>query len=156
MSAADKLTEEQRNELTSAFKLFDKDSDSKVSTKELGAVMRSLGHTLSENELQQIVNETDEDKNGTIELNEFLNMMASRMNEEDTPEDELFQIFKQFDKNDDGKISAAEIRYVMNYMGENLTDDDINKMLQVADTNNDGFVDFEEFKALIKATDLKI
>mmetsp|Transcript_18294 Transcript_18294/g.23168 ORF Transcript_18294/g.23168 Transcript_18294/m.23168 type:complete len:175 (-) Transcript_18294:29-553(-) len=151
---AAKLSAEQKEELTSAFKLFDKDDDGNVTTRELGAIMRSLGHPLAENELQQIVNEADEDNNGTIELDEFLSMMSRRMNVEDSIEDEIKAVFQQFDKNNDGLISGAELRYVMNIMGESPTEQDIEKMMEVADRNKDGYIDFEDFKVLIEKTQL--
>merc|ERR1712137_950592 len=149
-----KLFAEQKEELTSAFKLFDKDDDGRVSARELGAIMRSLGHPLAENELQQIINEADEDNNGTIELDEFLSMMSRRMNVGDSVEEEIKAVFQQFDKNNDGMISAAELHYVMNIMGESPTEQDIEAMMKVADTKQNGYIDFEEFKALIDKTQL--
>merc|ERR1712232_817092 len=128
--------------------------DGRVSTRELGAIMRSLGHPLSENELQQIVNEADEDNNGTIELDEFLAMMSRRMNVGDSVDEEIKAVFEQFDKNNDGMISAAELRYVMNIMGESPSEADIEKMMSVADLNKDGFIDFDEFKTLVEKTGL--
>ncbi len=41
---ADQLTEEQIAEFKEAFSFFDKDGDGTITTKELGTVMRSLGH----------------------------------------------------------------------------------------------------------------
>ena len=38
-----KLTKEQMDEYTECFRMFDKDGDGTIDTKELGAVMRSLG-----------------------------------------------------------------------------------------------------------------
>ena len=45
-----------------------------------------------------MVDEVDEDKNGTIEFEEFLSMMANRI----TNSDKIQKVFKVFDKNDDG------------------------------------------------------
>lgn len=50
-------------EFKEAFKLFDKDGDGTITTKELGTVMRSLGQNPTEAELQDMVNEVDEDGN---------------------------------------------------------------------------------------------
>ena len=47
-----------------------------------------------------MVDEVDEDKNGTIEFEEFLNMMAMRVSNSD----KILKVFKVFDKNDDGYI----------------------------------------------------
>ena len=50
-----------------------------ITTKELGTVMRSLGQNPTEAELQDMIHEVDDDGNGTIDLPEFLNLMARKM-----------------------------------------------------------------------------
>ena len=47
-------------EFKEAFSLFDKDGDGTITTKELGTIMRSLGHTPTEAELQDRI-EVDAD-----------------------------------------------------------------------------------------------
>ena len=42
-------------------------------------MFRRLGERPSDKELKDMVDEVDEDKNGTIEFEEFLNMMAMRL-----------------------------------------------------------------------------
>lgn len=68
--------------------------------QELGTVFRRLGERPSDKELKAMVDEVDEDKNGTIEFEEFLNMMAMRVSNSD----KILKVFKVFDKNDDGYI----------------------------------------------------
>lgn len=48
---------------------------------------------LSETELRDMVNEVDQDGNGTIEFNEFLQMMSKKMKSADG-EDELREAFR--------------------------------------------------------------
>merc|ERR1712233_104878 len=76
---ADQLTEEQIAEFKEAFSLFDKDGDGTITTKELGTVMRSLGQTPTEAELQDMINEVDADGSGTIDFAEFLSLMSKKM-----------------------------------------------------------------------------
>lgn len=66
--------------------------------QELGTVFRRLGERPSDKELREMVDEVDEDKNGTIEFEEFLSMMAHRSSNND----KIQKVFKVFDKNDDG------------------------------------------------------
>jgi calmodulin len=78
--------------------------------------MRSLGQNPTEAELQDMINEVDADGNGEIDFPEFLTMMARKMKDTDS-EEEIKEAFKVFDKNGDGKISAAELRHVMTSIG---------------------------------------
>lgn len=73
--------------------LFDKDEDGTITMAELGVVMRSLGQRPTETELRDMVNEVDQDGNGTIEFNEFLQMMSKKMKDSDG-EAELREAFR--------------------------------------------------------------
>lgn len=63
---ADTLNDDQIAEFKEAFSLFDVNGDGSITTDELGTVMRSLGQDPSEEELQKMVDEVDEDGDGTI------------------------------------------------------------------------------------------
>uniref|UniRef100_T1JKN4 EF-hand domain-containing protein n=1 Tax=Strigamia maritima TaxID=126957 RepID=T1JKN4_STRMM len=136
------LTEELVAEFKEAFMLFDKDEDGTITTAELGVVMRSLGQRPTENELRDLVNEIDVEGNGTIEFNEFLQMMSKKMKDSDS-EEELREAFKVFDKTGDGFISASELRHVMTNLGEKLTDEEVDDMIKEADLDGDGRVNYE-------------
>ncbi|CAG8528586.1 30477_t:CDS:2 [Racocetra persica] len=122
----DQLTEQQRAEYKEAFTLFDKDKDGVITIHELKSVMKSLGQNPTEAELQEMMNEVDIDKNGTIDFNEFLN--------------------------NNGFISKAELRDLMNSLGEQLTAGEIDEMFREADVDGDGQINYEEF---VKIMDTK-
>ncbi|SAM06407.1 hypothetical protein [Absidia glauca] len=64
-------------------------------------------------------------------------------------EDDLMDCFRAFDTNHDGLISRAELEKVMCKLGEKLSKQDIQDMMAEADSNEDGYIDFEEFKHLL-------
>lgn len=55
------------------------------------------------------------------------------------------EAFKVFDKDNNGFISAAELRHVMTNLGEKLTDEEVDEMIREADVDGDGQVNYEEF-----------
>nr|XP_037868305.1 calmodulin isoform X1 [Bombyx mori] len=142
------LTEEQVAEFKEAFMLFDKDEDGTITMAELGVVMRSLGQRPSETELRDMVKEVDQDGNGTIEFNEFLQMMSKKMRGADG-EDELREAFRVFDKNNDGLISSVELRHVMTNLGERLSEEEVDDMIREADLDGDGMVNYDEFVTIL-------
>ncbi|XP_063228302.1 calmodulin-A-like [Bacillus rossius redtenbacheri] len=142
------LSEDQVAEFKEAFMLFDKDEDGTITMAELGVVMRSLGQRPSETELRDMVNEVDQDGNGTIEFNEFLQMMSKKMRGAESG-DELREAFRVFDKNNDGLISSTELRHVMTNLGEKLSDEEVDDMIREADLDGDGMVNYEEFVTIL-------
>ncbi|XP_066140685.1 calmodulin-like isoform X5 [Euwallacea fornicatus] len=142
------LSEDQVAEFKEAFMLFDKDEDGTITMAELGVVMRSLGQRPTETELRDMVNEVDQDGNGTIEFNEFLQMMSKKMKDADG-EEELKEAFRVFDKNNDGLISNIELRHVMTSLGERLSEEEVDDMIKEADLDGDGQVNYEEFVSIL-------
>ena len=140
----DQLTEEQISEFKEAFLLFDQDGDGNITANELGIVMRSLGKDPTDAELRDMINDVDTDGNGTIDLAEFIAMMARKLKEDDA-EKEFMEAFHVFDKDGDGLISAKELRLVLASLGEEPTEEEAEEMIRDADANGDGFVDYEEF-----------
>ncbi|XP_019493370.1 PREDICTED: calmodulin-like [Hipposideros armiger] len=147
---ADQLTEEQVAEFKEVFSMFDKDGDGTITTKEFGTVMRSLGKNPTEAELQAMINEVDADGNGTIDFPEFLTMMARKMKDTSNIE-EIRAAFRVFDKDGNGLISAAELRYVMMNFGEKLTEEEVDEMIREVDIDGDGQIKYEEFVQMMTA-----
>merc|ERR1719154_594741 len=107
--------------------------------------MRRLGERPTDKELKEMVAEVDEDKSGTIEFNEFLQMMANRSSDSE----KIQKVFRGFDKNDDGFITSIELAKVMSDLGERLSEEEVEEMMRWADKDGDGKVGFQEFAALM-------
>ena len=100
-------------------------------------------------ELQKIISELDSgDGNGSIDFPEFLTMMAHKMKENNNHKDEIHEIFKVFDMEDNGFISVAELSHVMTSLGEELTEEEVKEMIKEADIDGDGQVSYEDFKKI--------
>ena len=63
---APSLQPDQLEDLRATFALFDDNGDGEITAAELGNVMRALGLKPSDTELQDLMNEIDVDRSGTI------------------------------------------------------------------------------------------
>ncbi len=142
------LSEEKIAEFRCAFELFDKDRDGSITIKELGTVIENLGQNPSEADLKEMIKEVDLDGNGDIDFNEFLVLMASKMRTHDS-EEEMYEAFKVFDKDGNGYVGRKDFSIIMKHLGEELTDEEIEEILKDWDEDDDGQLNFEEFKNMM-------
>ncbi|XP_065885394.1 uncharacterized protein [Dysidea avara] len=147
------LTEEQKQEIREAFDLFDADGSGKIDAKELKVAMRALGFEPKKEEIKKMIADIDKDGTGTIDFNQFLQMMTVKMSEKDSKE-EIIKAFKLFDDDDTGKISFNNLKRVAKELGENLTDEELQEMIDEADKDGDGEVNEAEFLRIMKKTNL--
>lgn len=71
--------------------------------------------------------------------------MMARKGAGSDPEKELREAFRVFDRDGTGTISRDELRAVMKSLGEDLTEAEIDEMLNLADKDGNGSIDCEFF-----------
>eukprot|EP01095_Lingulamoeba_sp_RSL-Kostka_P001434 TRINITY_DN1200_c2_g3_i1.p1 TRINITY_DN1200_c2_g3~~TRINITY_DN1200_c2_g3_i1.p1 ORF type:complete len:203 (-),score=90.66 TRINITY_DN1200_c2_g3_i1:139-747(-) len=135
------LTPEQIKQFKDSFNLFDMDGDGFITAKELSLMMKCMGRDTTIQQAEKMIMEVDENKNGTVEFDEFLVMAGA-----------YFQLdkgvnlkFEDFDKDGDGFITKDEIAQTMKKIGVQLTDKQIQDMINEADEDNDGVISYQEF-----------
>eukprot|EP00397_Hematodinium_sp_SG-2012_P060343 GEMP01078446.1.p1 GENE.GEMP01078446.1~~GEMP01078446.1.p1 ORF type:complete len:159 (+),score=50.14 GEMP01078446.1:136-612(+) len=143
------FSEDQIEEFKEAFSLFDKDGNGTITAEELGVVMRSIGRNPTNEQLRQMIAEVDEDGSGEIEFPEFLKLMASKLQDSDSI-DEMREAFLVFDRDKSGSVSAIELKHVMNNLGEQVTDAEVEEMIKEADADGDGELSFDDFLQFIQ------
>ena len=124
------------------------DGSGTISTKELLGVMRSIGQNPTEDEILNHIVEYDINGDGTIDFDEFCEMMLKQSKDIDQTV-EIREAFKIFDRDGNGYIDAKELKDVVPRMGECLTAEEADEFLQEADTNNDGKLDYNEFLTML-------
>lgn len=147
------MTEEQKHEIREAFDLFDSDGSGRIDVKELKVAMRALGFEPKREELKRMIAEVDTSGSGMIDLNDFFRIMTAKMAERDSRE-EILKAFRLFDEDDTGKISFKNLKKVAKELGENLTDEEIQEMIDEADRDGDGEINEEEFLRIMRRTSL--
>ena len=146
----EEISDLKLKEYREAFDNFDKDHNGSISLKELGSMMKSLGQAPSDQDLREIISEVDLDGNGNIDFNEFITIMQKRTRDSD-PEEEIISAFRVFDKDGNGTLSTKELRHVMTTIGDKLTDEEVDQMIEEADVDGDGVINYEEFVRMMMA-----
>lgn len=154
------------------FDLFDKNGDGMITTEELGQALGLLGLDADESDLDSTVNSFIQPGNDGLRFEDFaalhqsLNDTYFGGSEEGEGEGEeresmsmsqeeadLTEAFRVFDEDGDGYISAAELQVVLRKLGlsEGNEIDRVQKMIVSVDRNQDGRVDFFEFKDMMRS-----
>ena len=64
----------------------------------------------------------------------------------------LFQVFRKFDKDNDGYISYEDFDNCLKSIKMDVSKDDVGKMMKLIDKNNTGYLTFTEFGKVFSPT----
>ena len=98
--------------------------------------------------IYQMIGDIDKDGSGSIDFEEFLDMMTAKMSDKDSRED-IMKVFNLFDDDQTSKISLRNLKRVAKELGETMTDAELLEMIERADNDQDGEINFEEFYAIM-------
>jgi len=141
---AQTVKESEIADLRATFKSMDTNNDGTLTVKEMldafAASKDSMG--LREEDFKAIISGIDTDGSGKIDYSEFLASTMSAKQYMD--ESNLWAAFSTFDKDNDGKISKAELAEVLK---DNTW---VAKMIEEVDLDGDEQISFSEFQAMMK------
>ncbi|KAL1489626.1 hypothetical protein ABEB36_013570 [Hypothenemus hampei] len=147
------LSEDQKNDIKEAFDLFDVQGTGQIDSKDLKVAIRALGFEPKKEEIKKMIADIDKGGTGKISYEDFLELMSIKMAEKDSKE-EILKAFRLFDDDETGKISFKNLKRVAKELGENLTDEELQEMIDEADRDGDGEISQEEFLRIMKKTSL--
>jgi len=78
----------------------------------------------------------------SIDFAEFLTLLSKATKSGDS-EEEVEEAFRVFDKEGNGQVSVAELRHIMTNLGEKLTEEEADAMIQFAEADAQGEVDYK-------------
>ncbi|KAI4324558.1 hypothetical protein MLD38_030037 [Melastoma candidum] len=149
------------------FDLFDKNGDGTITVDEIGQALEALGLEADSSELSATVGSYIRPGSHGLSYDDFVVLhesldgffgseeeMVSGFEEgrgRSREETDLSEAFKVFDEDGDGYISANELQAVLAKLGlpEGKEIERVRQMIVSVDRNNDGRVDFYEFKDMM-------
>jgi len=131
------LLEEQKLEIREAFQLFDMNGDGCLDYHETKVAFKALGFELTKRQVLDIIREYDTDETNLLTYDNFYKTVGEMILKRD-PLDEIRRAFKLFDIDGTGKISVRNLRKISKDLGENLSDEELQAMIDEFDLDEDG------------------
>ena len=139
---ASKLEENEILDLKNLFKAFDKDENGQIDYKEFEQGLMELNsEELNKDEIRQFFNDIDADNNGKIDYTEFI--AATLQKQIFLKKETLFEAFSALDSDRDCKITKEELMKILRLQPKE--DKFAIKLIELADKNGDGVIDYKEF-----------
>mmetsp|Transcript_46531 Transcript_46531/g.100290 ORF Transcript_46531/g.100290 Transcript_46531/m.100290 type:complete len:175 (+) Transcript_46531:144-668(+) len=153
--AAPKLSEEDIEEFREAFSLFDKDGTGVISFDDLATILNSIGRRSDLQDLKALAEEVGAASafDRGIDFQAFLKLVAARLHAMDCVED-MREAFQVFDRDNNGSVSARELKHVMNNLGESVSNEEVEALIREADADGDGELSFDDFLNFVTARGL--
>ena len=141
MSSNEQLSKEKENKLKDIFYLVDQDKDNKIDTNEVGVTLRALGIYLSQEDISQITKEIDPSGCGKVTYEQFKDLYITKLSTNKKVND-LVKAFKSIDKENKGVINLNELKHGLTVLGEPLSDYEIELLMEEANCDENGNVDY--------------
>ncbi|EDW17611.2 calcium-binding protein E63-1 isoform X1 [Drosophila mojavensis] len=164
------FTDVEISDLRTAFDLLDRNRDGRVTANELQFMLKNLGINVRDEIIHDLIREASHSGNGLINEAEFLQWVgriqalrdeqqqqhddstsnASKpVDEADDVTEDLIAAFRVFDRDGNGFITRDELQTAMEMIGEPLNEQQVEQLLAIADLDQDGRINYEEFTRLL-------
>lgn len=141
------LHEEQRKEIAEAWNLFDLNQDGKIDFHEFKVALRALGFQVTKADIRRWLQEKGDGE--YITMGPF-EEVASELMRQRKPEEEVARAFTLFDRSGRGRILFDDLKRVCLEVGEDLTDEELQAMIDEFDIDGDGYINRDEFAKICK------
>ena len=143
------LDAEQVNVLKKCFDGFCQDGCIKVDT--IGSILTMMGLRVKPTALKEIIDEIDIDKSGYLEFEEFCQLSAKFLIDEDEEgmKKELKEAFRIYDKAGNGYIPTSALKEILHELEPKLTEQELDGIIDEIDKDGSGTVDFDEFMEMM-------
>lgn len=132
--------------LRDAFRIFDSEGKGAIQLEMVKEILTLLGHEVNDDELDEVMEEFDEDENGTIEFPEFIKLAEEFVEPEveySEAKKELREIFMMYDKDQKGYIPVADFKSILKELDSDLPDNEADQIVKELDTDSSGTIEFE-------------
>ena len=139
------LDAETVGKLKEVFDVFDYDGSGQISTEELVNTIKALNLEEQAGQILGIVNAAG--ITGEFDFGTFLDVFG--FGGDATNEATLQTVFEAFDLNAAGAFGPEEFEKVAATVGEHFSAEEVDQMIQYADKDRDGVINYDEFVSTV-------
>lgn len=142
------FAEYQLSDFADAFKMYDVMGDSMLSSEQLYKALQWIGEAPDPDDYQKALDKVDLEGKDAMNFQGMLDILG-QFSREPITELELLETFELMDQDKSGTIDAGELKRLMTCVGHALTMEESEHMIDEADADYSGEVDFDEFSHTI-------
>ena len=165
------IDEKQDKDIKDAFSVLDQDASGEIDSEELKEILKKVSTDITDEQIEDLMKIADKDGSGSIDQGEFLHAMKNTSSKvsaiirqikqyakgiiDKKHDNDLRAAFAVFDEDNSGEIDAEELRAIMSNISTDITQEQIDELMKVADKDDSGFIDQAEFLMAMKSRSSK-
>jgi len=145
-------SDKKKEEFKEIFQLYDEEGDGKIDAMQIGSVVRACGLKPTNAMVHKAAGQEYKKKGEKrLTFEEWMPIYEQLSKEKEVGSfHDFMEGLRVFDKDETGKIMGAELRHILLALGERLSPDEVDEMMQGVE-DGDGMVNYEAFIKKIMA-----
>ena len=141
------IPEDKVAEYKEAFDMFDRNKTGTLSIGDITKIMKNFGYPMTKEEARGMISNVDASGDGEVDFEEFVMLMEKQVH--NLSDDPVLLAFRDFDKNDDGKITNREFKYILTHVGENtFSEKEVEGLFKDCGLKEEDELEYEDFVLL--------
>lgn len=126
------------------FRMIDKDGGGDLDADELKRALASMGEKLTDADVRDIINEIDDNGDGTVDMGEFMNLIEARIRDPDLMK-YSYEAFNLFSETKEDHLTKKELMDILGFFNKQLSKDDVELILEKVPWEDDNTLNIKTF-----------
>ena len=128
-----------------SFQTIDKQNTGKIQVSQIEDLMGIIAKEedlFTSQDYSDALDRLEKGPDDTLTFDEFIDFIMELNNP-----NSVIEAFAIFDSNKNGYISCDELKYILNLVNSELTEEELQEIFKMANVGKDGMIDYKEFVA---------
>ncbi|KAF7494505.1 Myosin-2 essential light chain [Sarcoptes scabiei] len=132
------------DQLEEIFQIFDTKGDNCIGVDRIGDALRAMGLNPTEGEIRRCSETLEKDQRITFDIFMPIYHQIAKSKDRYTFE-ELVDGLRNFDTDGSGTMAVTELRYLLTALGEKMTEEEVEKLIETSIVDEQGRINYETF-----------